>query len=222
MKALEGNSQVSFDNLMLTTALENSRFQNQINLQATLHFFTGLSVAFMFAGCSSRSKEQVTNFVPERDLIVIVGKRLNVTEQRTEQDVMDQKFEARYRILQLVFGKYEGDEITFSAYDHYGYPKFARYDTVLLFISRYQGKLYHEKYQFYDVYPTKDGRWATCGDPYKYELEVHRGNLKPVEIQFTTDVNNESVAGSCTQGNYVEDLFQVKKNGVLKARGLFK
>jgi hypothetical protein len=212
----------SFLNSMLIAALEHSFFLSSMNPRAALHFRVVLSMAFSLAGCTPQHTEQTTSFVPERDLIVIVGKRLSITEQRTEPDVMDRKFEARYRILQLVFGKYEESEITFTAYDHYGYPKFAHYDTALLFVSRYQGTLYHEKYQFFDVYPTKDGRWATCGDPHKYEPEMHRGKLEPVEIQFAEDVSNETAGGQCNKGNYVEDLFQVKKDGVLKARGLFK
>jgi hypothetical protein len=193
-----------------------------MNSIAVLRYLASLSIGLLLLGCGPPRTEQPQDFVAERDLIVFVGQRLSVTRQPVEPGAMDSKFEARYRVLQLVFGKYEGNEITFTVYDHYGDPRFARYDTVLLFVSRHEGHLYHEKYQFFDVYPTKDGRWATPGDPYKYEPEVHRGTLKPVRIQFATGVTVGTESGPSTEGTYVEDLFEVKKAGVLKARGLFK
>src|ERR1700674_563930 len=106
----------------------------------------------------------------KRDLIVFVGKKLNVIEQPAEENSLDGKFEARFRILQRVFGRYDEPEITFTVYDHYGEPGFAKYDTVLMFVSRFEGKFYHEKYQFFPVYPTADGRWAGCGDADKWEI----------------------------------------------------
>jgi hypothetical protein len=158
----------------------------------------------------------------ERDLIVFVGKRLSVTAQpHTLEDGLDRKFEAHYRVLQLVFGQYDRREIFFTVYDHYGRPGFARYDTALMFVARYEGKLYHEKYLFTPVYATAEGRWAGCGDPYRFEPSVHRGDIKPVRIKFANTVKQDKTGKPCTQGNYVEELFLIKKNGILKARGWF-
>jgi hypothetical protein len=154
-----------------------------------------------------------------RDLIVFVGKKLSVTEQPAEENSLDSKFEARLRVLQRVFGRYDKPEITFTVYDHYGEPGFARYDTVLIFVARYEGKLYHEKYQFFPVYPTVDGRWASCGNPDQWEGRFHHGKLKPVSIKFAGKVVDEATGRPCTEGNYVEDLLLMKRNGVLKARG---
>jgi len=170
-------------------------------------------------GCVPRDPLAPPKLNAQRDLIVFVGKRLSVTKQTAEQDSMDEKFEARYRVLQLVFGRYEGTEITFTVYDHYGSPSFAQYDTALMFVARYEGKLYHEKYQYFAVYPTRDGRWASCGDPYSDEPPVHRGALKPHPIEFATAVHDRKAGRPCTEGNYVEELLPVKENGVLKARG---
>src|SRR4051812_29804968 len=157
----------------------------------------------------------------ERDLIVFVGKRLSVTPRPTKELSFDNKFEAQYQVLQLVFGRYDAPKITFTVYDHYGPPAFARYDTALMFVSRYDGKLYHEKYQYIPVYPTVDGRWAGFGDPYQFEPDVHRGTLKPVPIKFASGVKDPKTGKAPTEGNFIEDLFRVKKNGVLKARGWF-
>ncbi len=123
-----------------------------------------------------------------------------------------------------------------------GVPAFSKFNYVLLFVSNYNGKFYHEKYQYFDVYKTKEGKWASCGDPYKFD-EYHRKGLKAVRLEFNepvsfdlstlTDerirklypkpyfiINNKKAL--CVMGAYVEDLFQVKKEGVLKARGIFE
>ena len=178
---------------------------------------TILMVGIVAVTADGLAKEKLN---AERDLIVFVGKRLSVIPQPPELG-LDLKFEAHYQVLQLVFGQYERPQITFTVYDHYGSPAFARYETALMFVSRHEGKLYHEKYEFIPVYPTADGRWAGCGDPYRFEPPVHRGELKPAPIKFANIVKHEKTGKRCTHGNYVEELFLVKKNGVLKARGWF-
>jgi hypothetical protein len=120
-----------------------------------------------------------------------------------------------------------------------GLPKFATYDTVMLYVSRYEGELFHQKYQFHDVYLTADGRWAGCGDPHRRGPEVHRGDLEPRAIDFVpidvSGMNREIVDAlyppedfthggrylTCKAGNYAEELFEVKKGHVLKAREIF-
>jgi hypothetical protein len=160
----------------------------------------------------------------KRDLIVFVGKRLSVTKVEptpAPKDVMilDEEFKARYHVLHVLFGSYKAKEIACTVYDHYGEPPFAHYDTVLMFVARYKGKLYHEKYQFFPVYPTADGRWASCGSPDQWEGSYYHGRLKPVPIKFADKVADETSGQPCPDGNYVEELLLLKQNGVLKARG---
>jgi hypothetical protein len=92
------------------------------------------------------------------------------------------------------------------------------------------------KYQFFDIYKTKDGRWASS---YKGE---DAQNVKPVPVEFVEEVSYNIVGGKkkliksyypepyyrltkekaiAVFGNYVPELLQIKKEGVLKARGLF-
>ncbi len=174
-----------------------------------------------------------------------VGEKVEVVEfklQLKEGELpFDQAFKAKYKIIQNVYGDYQGEFIEFEAYDHYGYPPFARFKNVLLFVSEYKGKLYHEKYQYFDVYQTKDGRWAGCGDPYQFE-DVHRKPVKTFNLEFETPMTYdlsrfnakqikefypktyfkvEGKKATCLKGAYIDELFLVKKNGVLKARGVF-
>ena len=178
------------------------------------------------------------------NLIAFVGKRIEVRKIPDPEnlDRFDEKFEARYRVLSVIFGSYLKREINFTAFDHYGRPAFARYDTVLLYVSSHRGKFYHEKYQYHAVYPTKDGQWAGCGDPYQNEPSVHRGDVQAQPIKFSPEVtfnlsrvNTEEIrqrfpsqyfefrgiVAVCKAGVYAKELFEIKRRGVLRARGLF-
>ena len=176
-------------------------------------------------------------------LFVFVGEKIQVEPipLKESEISMDAEFKAKYRVVQKVYGNYDKDIIEFTAFDHYGTPPFSKYKNVLLFVSEYEGKLYHEKYQYFDVYKTKDGRWASCGDPYRFD-DYHRKEFKHARLEFNEpllfDLNEDNdkyvkavfkepyfkVTGDkaeCLMGAFVEDLFTVKKEGVLKARGLF-
>jgi hypothetical protein len=181
-------------------------------------------------------------------LYVFVGKKIEVVGFKQKLDsneiAFDAAFKAKYEIVQNLFGHYTKDTIEFEAYDHYGKPAFSQYDYVLLFVSNYNGKLYHEKYQYFDVYKAKNGRWASSykigdyGHPYNKNTPV-----KPELINFVNQVtyklpsrNKEEIEriyptpyyridndkAIAIWGNYIEELFELKKTGILKARGFFE
>jgi hypothetical protein len=97
-----------------------------------------------------------------------------------------------------------------------------------------------------DVYKTKEGRWAGTytSDDYEHAYNKHT-NIKPVKIDFAEKVSFQTItvdeegqqlvfsypkpyfktigdAAYAVYGNYVEDLFTLKKEGVLTARGMFE
>lgn len=185
--------------------------------------------------------------VPGENLVVFVGKKLDVQpftpELGPDEISLDLAFRARYQVLHVLCGDLQTREVEFEVYDHYGTPRFAQFETVLLFLSRADGQFYHQKYQYSDVYETTDGSWAGCGDPYKLEPEVHRGSIRAIPITHKHPVTF-SVRGLseeeirrrypadffqrqdstvvCRAGARLSDLFAVKRAGVLKARGLFQ
>jgi hypothetical protein len=181
-------------------------------------------------------------------LFVFVGEKLEVTEVPPPPDPpdsgtliirLDYQYRARYRVLDRICGEFKEDVIEFDAFDHWGYPAFARYETILLYVSRLGDRYYHQKYQFNDVYRTRSGEWASCGDPYRREPEVHRGNIQAVAIEFEEPLQY-SVAGlseeqiaerfpaeyfsregdyvACKAGATADVLYTVKRLGVLKSR----
>ena len=75
---------------------------------------------------------------------------------------MDQSAISTYKIIKNIYGDYNKQFITFKAYDHnsiipFGFSK-TKY--ALLFIVSYCDEYFSIKYQYYNVYKTKDNRFA--------------------------------------------------------------
>ncbi len=178
------------------------------------------------------------------DLFVFVGEKIEIAEFIPPKNEMwfDSAFDAKYKIIENVYGEFDGGIIEFRVFDHYGFPPFGKYKHALLFVSMEKGKLYHEKYVFYDVYKTSDGRWASCGDPYLHAGEYHRKPFTPKQLDFPSPIiidrpdltdrefqkiyfspyfEVDGKKANCKMGAYVDELFIIERNGVLKARGLF-
>lgn len=180
-------------------------------------------------------------------LIVFVGEKIASSAlAASDSMLLDHGARFRYRILTKIYGDYTRDTIEFKAFDHYGAPPFSSYEHVLLFVTQYGEEFYHEKYQYFDVYKTKDGSWASPGDPYRFDsntnviqsrkkyfvrpvkFELKNGHLKNVVniAQLSLTFNEpyfKMIGDNATAyfGTDVIDLFQLKREGVLKARGFF-
>jgi hypothetical protein len=154
---------------------------------------------------------------------------------------MDSKFAARYKVLENVYNSLSDTVLNFVAYDHYGWPGFSQYETVLMFVSRYCGEYIHQKYQYYPLYRTTDGRWAAPVMPDDITHPDSRLAPKPQKIPFATPVSidvtemdaerraqyypapyyrMEGDQAVAVYGNYVPELVEKKKQTVLKARGI--
>ncbi|HEX2607137.1 MAG TPA: hypothetical protein VHK91_07145, partial [Flavisolibacter sp.] len=160
-------------------------------------------------------------------LFAFVGEKVYVKYSKEENSDLDNAFHARYKILQSVYGSYDGDEIDFMAYIHGPGPDFSKYRYVLLYVSKDENGYYLEKYQFNDVYPTKNNRWAgrySYTNGYDDQLNGI-SQLKPEKIPFRYEITDfpeleydkayikepyykiEDGKAQAVYGNYVEDLF---------------
>lgn len=212
-----------------------------------------LPVIFLFTSCNYHSDNSLScmeNPDPNMKLLVIVGEKIDIKEGNPPFEMMDNmlgynKFIAHYLILQKVCGEYDKDTITFTVYDHYGFPPFGKFYHALLFLNNSKDEIYHESYQYFPLYKTKDGRWASSYPVDEYlRIKEKESKIKPEKIEFEPEVSYsiEGLTRSSTQkrfpepfykidkinkkaiaiwGNYVPELFQLKKEGVLRARGLF-
>ncbi len=177
-------------------------------------------------------------------LFVFVGEKIEVTPIPYTPGDFDTGLKAKYRILQRVYGYYNKDIIEFETYDHFGRFPFTQYKNVLLYISEYKGKLYQEKYMYDPLFKTKDGHWAgPYSDDYGHSYN-EQTTVKPEKIDFAEEVSFPTkvkgddgkeyiltypepyykIVGDkaiAIYGNYVKELFRLKKEGVLTARELF-
>jgi hypothetical protein len=203
----------------------------------------------VFISCNSQQSSSQIPLIPKdltseaeknNTLIAFVGEKIEFSEIVNKEPSFDAGYNAKYKIIQRVYGNYSRNTIDFAAFSHKGIPEFPNYDHVLLFVSEINGKYYHEKYQYYDLYPTLDGKWAGVYN----HITSYDAPPPTKKILFAKDVsfpiniiNNDSdmVQQLYSQpyfkiiknkayplyGYSVEELFTIKKNGVLKWRGLF-
>ena len=189
----------------------------------------------------------VKNYNGENNkLFVFVGQKTSVDNLPHREGSMDGGFKAKYKILQKVFGNFSRDTIEFVAYDHYGIPPFSKFENVLLFVSADRGTYFHQKYMYNDVYLTKESKWAGTYAEKDYGHEYNKKTrVKPVKIDFAEEVSYpKKIIRSDSQvitinypkpyfkivgdkavavyGNYVNDLFILKRDGYLTAREIFK
>jgi len=197
-----------------------------------------LLIPFSFTLFAQRNKDS---------LIVFIGEKIEVRKM-TDQDktafIPDIKegYVASYRILKLINGHYSADTITFHAYDHDGMPAFSNYDHGLLFVYPNGYGYLHTKYTFYPVYKTKNEKWAgvyAAGD-YQNNYFKDKITVNPEKIDFSDKLsfdlakvtsemkeyyypapfftirNNKAVP---VYGNYVEDLFRIRQQTILKVLG---
>jgi len=178
------------------------------------------------------------------NLIAFIGRRIEVryVEPKPDEIPFNAEFHVRAEVLQVVFGSYSKKEITFSSYVHMGPAPFEKNEFGLVYVSEREGRLVQQKYLFQAMYPTADGRWAGCGDPYAAMADMHRHGVKPEAVAFRPPVVFDTARLSkpevereypkaffrhrggkaiCVMGNYPAELFRVMKEGYLTARGVF-
>lgn len=183
----------------------------------------------------------------QENLFVFVGEKLSLEQFRPELPpnvlMMDAAFKARFRVVHAVYGRYDGAAIEFDAYDHYGVPPFGRYAHSLLFVSRDGERWVQQKYQALPVFRTRGGEWNGCGPIGPRDTAERRGIAPARPVAFAQEAYIElrperdrdqdarwydkrhfRIEGDrayCLTGTSSQDLFELKKRTVLKARGLF-
>jgi hypothetical protein len=179
------------------------------------------------------------------NLVAFIGRRIEVRDVERKPKpgtwLLDAEFLLRYEVLQIIFGSYQKKEISFASYVHFGRPPFLDHEYGLMYVSRVGERWVQQKYLFQPVYPTADGRWAGCGDPYDgghwsgSGVKAEPINFRPAVV---FDIRNvpafvlerkyplplfryENDTAVCLMGNYPDALFRVLKEGILTSSGVF-
>ncbi len=124
-----------------------------IDTSVNLYAFVGEKISVMQYDPNSNSNTPISIEIDET-----TGDTITM---RKRSFVMDNAFEAKYRVLQAVYNELKVDTIVFKAFDHYGRPAFENYSTVLLYVSKSKdgSHYFHQKYQFDPLVKSKDGTW---------------------------------------------------------------
>jgi len=183
----------------------------------------------------------------EEGLLVFVGEKISVDQFKPELPpnmvLMDAVFKAKFRVLQVVYGRHEGGMIEFDAYDHFGVPGFAEYPHSLLFVSRADDRFVQVKYQYVPVFRTRSGEWNSCGPIRERDDQGSRHLARAQPVAFAEeaylrlspdrpreldarrysrrDFRIEGDRAYCLTGSPLHELFEFKKQAVLKDRGWF-
>lgn len=189
-------------------------------------------------------KDTTHQYEKENTLFAFVGEKISISPVPPKPDDFDKAIKAKYLIIKRIYGNHEGDTVEFEARDPYGQFEFPMYNHALLYVSEYEGTLYQEKFLYDAVFKTKDGRWAGAySDQYK-RADIAKTNLKPEKIDFAEKVGyltrmKDSTGKEYTwlypepyykivgdtafavYGNYVPELFILKKEGILSERKRF-
>jgi hypothetical protein len=251
-----------YDNENYNTQVDK---QNEFIIEAkltdslTFSSWRHISKSFLVSDLISKNKieiilepqvcEEYIACVEEKpEIYVFIGEKIKVDYAKQKyycnRFLMDSKFNAEYKIVENLYGDFDNDTINFVAYDHYGMPGFSDYENVILYVAKYCDELVHVKYQYNNVYKTKEGKWASPYQGFKYEKLDSLNTIKPIPMEFRDDVIFEFKEGMDTlkfqkrypkeyfeingfaakakYGNYAKDVFEVMKNTILKKIGLFE
>jgi hypothetical protein len=205
------------------------------------------SITFLFIiSCKSNkaplfAKDGKNENERNNNLLVFVTEPIGWEYLPPDSTSMDEGFKVKCKIIQNIYGEYNYETIEFESYDHYGVPAFLKYKNVLLFLVKKGEKYYQVKYQFNDVYKTKNGRWAGV---YWSNIKPNNSNIKLEKIEFQDTiffpaiykdeygddedfpygepyfklVGNKKIP---IYGNYVEEIFKIKKEGIFSDWGYF-
>ena len=174
-------------------------------------------------------------------MYAFIGKKISVKQVYRDycDMILDEEYEAKYKILENVYGDYPNKIIEFISFEHGIYRNYYDFDPVLLYVVERCGKLYQVKHQYDRVYKTKDGKWASTYNSWLYnKLGKDTAQIKPERILFKKNANlrfkgerdinklktrypspffkfkNRTVIP--VYGNYVKDIFELRKRTSLK------
>jgi hypothetical protein len=181
-------------------------------------------------------------------LYVFIGKKLTINYGGSDNycDVisLSTKYNARYEIIENLYGDYQNDTMKFVAYEHGGNgdASFAEYENAILYVAEYCGKLIKLRYLDNEVYKAKNGKWATPFKKLNYRKLDSVKIKQPEIIEFEKnliykfDRRADSIwlerkypkpyyqikGAKAIYGYYANDILEVMKKTILKSKGFFE
>ncbi|MCS3529157.1 hypothetical protein [Chryseobacterium sp. JUb7] len=173
------------------------------------------------------SENECNQKVPSKTYIFI-GKKIEVLPVDTSEycnNLLDSKSRAIYKIEKEFSEHHSNSIITFTAYDHNSSYDgiFNNYDHVLINVGDYCGELLYLKYQFFPVYKTKNGRWASPVQ-YKFESLYDFKELQPAAIEFDHSVSfdiSPSLSPEQIEHKFSKKYYKIKNSKAYPIMGRY-
>jgi hypothetical protein len=149
------------------------------------------------------------NTAPGDRLQVFVGRLVKVSDALSLCDgncmSFDAKYEATFEVIEPISGTYAiGQKVDFVAFAHTGGPGAAAAPFAVLYLWEHDFGNVMVKYSGTPVFPTRDGQWSSCGDPYRDDVPRRKRILAPRKYDaFLYDLSIEKILKS--QGKFPED-----------------
>lgn len=116
----------------------------------------------------------------KKEIIVFVGEKISYESESFEDQQkficpdakdgeecipMDSMYFAKYKIKQIVKGKYKENELAYYQFDHYGLPEYFKYKYALIVVDVTDTGVFGHKYTNIPVYRSVKGEFYYCPSP---------------------------------------------------------
>jgi len=126
---------------------------------------------------------ELFSFVGKKTSIVqFEPKPVKTDDGEFEEIFLDVPYMAKYQIVQKVHGTYSKRHIEFEMYTHWGEPQLPQGKHSLMFVWLSPERNISVKYLYFTVHKTKNGRWASCGDPF-LGYEGHKSHVTKIRFR---------------------------------------
>ena len=164
--------------------------------------FLSAALAVGFSPLTSIAGENVSEVPPP---VAFVGELVGIKELNYDcgKDCwdFDSGYEMKYRVIREVSGAVSETVVSFDYFGHNGLTQFAFYPYALIFMYRMDDENLMARYMAVPVWPTIDGDWGYCGDP--YWNDIPRQARKFRRLKFASPVTFSSITTKWRDDDYL-------------------
>jgi hypothetical protein len=129
-----------------------------------------------------------------------------------------------YKVVKLLCGNPEKDTIScYTADEWHTPPKLTNYEHALVFLYKYKWdwRVHYSCMHYFDVYKTKDNRWASPYAWYEYAFKENVPPVKPQKILFEKELSFD--LNGCSDDEikkcYPSPYYEIKDNRAITVYG---
>ncbi len=161
---------------------------------------------------------------PEKDTVIELDERGGWIKRIGTNWIMDRAFRLKYRVLKKLYNDVKTDTVEFVAYDHYGEPPFAKFNTIILYLGRDEknSSYYHKKYSYNPIYKSKDKEWVallTFGNRRIIE-ESRLLRLRKIKLDESANIDVSDSGDLYVALTYPKPFYKIRHGKAIPIRGI--